>query len=46
MGYADVNILLQKIILQREAFAYFLAMFLVMPKLKISKTVKSLLKQI
>lgn len=29
MEHADVNILLQKIILQSEAFIYFLAMFLV-----------------
>lgn len=46
MEYADVNILRQKIILQRKALIYFLAMFLVMPKLKISKTVLSLLKQV
>lgn len=46
MEYADGNILLQKIILQREAFMYFSAMLLVMPKLKISKTILSLLKQI
>lgn len=46
MEYADGNILLQKIILQREAFMCFSATLLAMPKLKISKTILSLLKQI
>lgn len=46
MEYTDVNILLQKIIFQGEPVIYFLAMFLIMAKVKISKTILSLLKQI
>lgn len=37
MEYTDVNILLQKIIFQAESVVYFLAMLLVMAKIKIRK---------
>lgn len=46
MEYTDVNILVQKIIFWGELVIYFLAMFLVVAKIKISKTILSLLKQI
>lgn len=46
MEYTDVNILVQKIIFWGELVIYFLAMFLVVAKIKTSKTILSLLKQI
>lgn len=46
MEYTDVSILLQKIIFWGKSVIYFLAMFLVMAKIKISETILTLLKQI